>query len=297
MINQKLKDFLQKSEVQILLNSNDWEKLFLLCSKEIHEEFELYNVLKETNLLTTSSNNDNSNYYYTLGYYNHRGDLSTLCVDKLIDKNTYNYGYISENSSKYNEDFQVVLKDTFLNLLKICMEDLNGMSIPIRVEDPYDNYVPVKLLNFNNNNKIVGNIEFLLPQKGVDFFDPIKIKDRRILNAAKDEFNQQLLSILKKGIGDINSLKDKLSPYYQETKNNDDYGIVIQFKSNRCIIQFNYNANDKDQILKTIKQNIRGPLTVMPHPTLSKNAFMITVNLSMSKKIKSEVEDMFDISF
>ena len=176
------------------------------------------------------------------------------------------------------------------------MEDLNGMSIPIRVEDPYDNYVPVKLLNFNNSK--IENIEFLLSQEGVDFFDPIKIKDRRILNAAKDEFNQQLLSILKKGVGDINLLKDKLSPYYQETEiDDDDYGIVIQFKSNRCIIQFNYNASDKDQILKTIKQNIRGPLTVMPHPTMPKNAFIITVNLSMSKRIKSEVEDMFDVSF
>ena len=295
MISQNLRNFLQKSEVQILLNSNDWEKLFLLCSEETHEESELYNVLKETNLLTTSLNN-NSNYYYTLGYYNHRGDLTTLCVNKFIDKNIYNYDYVIENSSKYNEDLQIVLKDTFLNLLKICMEDLHGMSIPIRVEDPYNNYVPIKLLNFNNNK--IGNIEFLLSQEGVDFFDPTKIKDRRILNAAKDEFNQQLLSILKKGVGDINLLKDKLTPYYQETEiNDDDYGIVIQFKNNRCIIQFNYDANDKDQILKTIKQNIRGPLTVMPHPTMSKNTFIITVNLSVSKRIKSEVEDMFDVSF
>lgn len=313
-MTQELKLFLQDPEIQLLINMGDWEKLFLYTTPIYNNNtinnnrvnvnrIELYSILKDADLFSKNKSEFSQENYYALYSFTINGGINILSISGRIKDNLYGSTQISKN--KISPELQVVLKSTFLDILKICMEKLNGTFLPVKIDNTNNYYnIPIELQFYS---ELIGK-EFLASQEGIDLFDPTKIRDRNILAAAKDEFNKLLLDIVKKGIGNnISQLKEKLISQFiqqqqqQNTNNNNDNIVVdIFFKTNRCIIEYTdrngngINIIDKDQVLKIIKQNIKGPLTVTPHP-VNKNTFIIAVNKNKFNQIKLEIEDMFDI--
>ena len=263
-MTDELKAFLQDEDIKQLLIAEDFEKIFASPKITTIELFkELYETLKA--LPEEIFNKDEFvNSYYTFNL--HRDKDKELFIKGKVKNNLYDYDF---TSYKNRDSEYLVIAKGFEDSIKKIIDEFHFLCYPDRIQDiQYITSKPDNLIEVQLNNYYKPSV--LITQECYNTFDEAKIKERRVVNAAKDEYNKYIKELLLKHVNE-DKLVELLSPF----KIDGDIDIIL--RENRFVIQFNYKQEDKDNILKLLKQNIKKPLMVMESPA-NKQDFMIIVD-------------------
>ena len=222
-----------------------------------------------------------------LYYFKHYSQDYFLGVDSY-DKKDKSYSTSAQTNRSKNY-YKILAMHGFKKALDFILNsgiagDYAPYVIPVDIEESWD-WVPIKIYGVEG--------DFLATQELVDSFDPVKIKDNRILKAAKEEYEDEiniklnsLLSALKR-----EELKDKIT-------NLSNRSTYIYNDATFGYLEINcFDENDKvreheDEILSLIKEYIpRKDVKIIK----SHKGFRIFLNRNILDKIKKEISDFFEV--
>ena len=276
-----LKQFLKENSH--ILNERDFPTLFQKCSSKI---------LKKELLSTLKSNPEIEAYLSQIGtqdlYYFVSKDTKYFLGIYAYDKRDKKYLIGSERNNPSNH-YKIIVMHGFEKSLAYALDNISGdynpQLLPVDIEENWD-WVPVKTY--------VGN-DIFTTQELVDSFNPAKIKDNRILAAAKEEYNNEVNYYLNRLFGSSKGKKDEFRSELYSLLNRSVY--IYNDTTFGCLEISCFNENDKireheDEVLSLIKEYIpRKDVKIIKYH----KGFKVYLNRDLINKIKSEISDTFEI--
>ena len=230
---------------------------------------------------------DNGQHYYG---FKERGNSGVGVISKYNQKNgLYDYTFMKNSSGGPLVKTRMLVTDDLKRALEFAAYTYTN---PVMLDSAVINslnIVPIKV-SFK-----VGSIDMFVSQEGVDFFDPVKSKERRFQSAAKEELDNRLMEYVRKVVN-TERLHDNLVPL---TDTQNTYRLSIYVHPAELLIDFEDNSYvDKPAAESVIRKEVNSPVEILWEDDVTPH-IQASVKLKSSRidTIKKEVEDLFGVKF